>query len=256
MARAAPRFYYGWVIVGVALLINVASSPLNAGVFSFFVTPMSEDLGWSKATLSWAFTFRLVVAGVTGPALGVLLDKHGSRVLGAVAATIAGLTTIGLAFVDSVWQFYALAAISGLSGFGAPAGQLLTVVPVAKWFQASRGRALAIATVGLPLGATIFFILEEQLIQAFGWREAWGISGGLLLAIAVPACLLFMRKDPASMGLLLEGREAPVVEAVVELGAPPSSPHSAEAHPALQPPRPPAPHAPRATGPSMPGLCA
>jgi hypothetical protein len=43
------RFYYGWVIVAVAGLINVASSPLNTAVFSFFVDPMSDDrLGWRR----------------------------------------------------------------------------------------------------------------------------------------------------------------------------------------------------------------
>jgi MFS family permease len=152
------------------------------------------------------------VAGISGPFLGVLLDKHGSRVLGAVAAVIAGTTTIGLAFVDSVWQFYALAAVSGLSGFGAPAGQLLTIVPVAKWFHRSRGRALAIATVGLPLGTTAYIVIVQQLIDQLGWREAWAISGASILILAVPACLLFMRKDPESMGLQLEGRE-PELEA-------------------------------------------
>src|SRR5436190_23275319 len=54
----ASRFYYGWVIVAASMAVNVASSPLNAGVFSFFVAPMSDDLGWSRGALSWAFTWR------------------------------------------------------------------------------------------------------------------------------------------------------------------------------------------------------
>jgi sugar phosphate permease len=165
-------------------------------------------------------TFRLVVAGCSGPAMGVLLDRHGTRVLGTIAAVIAGLTTIGLAFVDSVWQFYALAAISGLSGFGAPAGQLLTIVPVAKWFHKSRGRALAIATVGLPLGTTVYIIVVQQLISQLGWREAWAISGVSILLLAAPACLLFMRKDPESMGLKLEGNDE--AEEVIDPDAEPA----------------------------------
>jgi MFS family permease len=215
----STRIYYGWVIVAVALMINVASSPLNAGIFSFFVTPMSEDLGWSKATLSWAMTCRLLVAGCSGPVLGVLLDRHGTRVLGGIAGLIAGLTTIGLAFMDSVWQFYLLSALSGLSGFGAPAGQLLTIVPVAKWFQANRGRALAIATVGLPLGTTVYILAAQRLIEAFGWREAWAISGASVLLISVPLCLVFMRKDPESIGLALEGTEGLNLEGDVEAPA-------------------------------------
>ncbi|HLF71137.1 MAG TPA: hypothetical protein VI759_03160 [Dehalococcoidia bacterium] len=57
------RFYYGWVIVAVAGLINVASSPLNTAVFSFFVDPMSDDLGWTRGALSLGFSVRLIVGG-------------------------------------------------------------------------------------------------------------------------------------------------------------------------------------------------
>ena len=100
-------------------------------------------------------TFRLAVAGLTAPVLGVLIDRLGARVLGTIAGLVAGVCVIGLSAVHETWQFYTLAAISGFSGFGGPAGQLLTTVPVAKWFNRTRGRALAIASAGIPFG-TVF----------------------------------------------------------------------------------------------------
>src|SRR3954469_24161202 len=104
MVRAqAARFYYGWGIVAPSMAVNIASSPLNAGVFSFFVAPMSDDLGWSRGALSWAFTWRLVVAGLSAPLLGALIDRFGPRVLGAIAGTIAGLSLLGFANVHSLW---------------------------------------------------------------------------------------------------------------------------------------------------------
>ena len=186
-------------------MVNVASSPLNAGVFSFFVAPMSDELGWSRGALSWAFTWRLAVAGVSAPVLGAMLDRYGPRVLGALAGVIAGLTLIGFATVHDVWIFYGFAALSGLSGFGAPSGQLLTTVPVAKWFVLNRGRAMAIATVGLPLGSVVAMPLAQVLIDSVGWREAWVIFGVFVMAAAAPACFVFMRRDPESMGLLPDG---------------------------------------------------
>ncbi|HLG12819.1 MAG TPA: hypothetical protein VI876_13760, partial [Dehalococcoidia bacterium] len=56
-----PPIFHGWVIVGTALTMNLAASPLNAAIFSFFITPMSQDLGWSRADLSWGYTVRLAV---------------------------------------------------------------------------------------------------------------------------------------------------------------------------------------------------
>ena len=219
MVRAlASRFYYGWVIVAASMAVNIASSPLNAGVFSFFVAPMSDDLGWSRGALSWAFTWRLVVAGLSAPLLGAMIDRFGPRILGAIAGTIAGLTLLGFANVHSLWAFYAFAALSGLSGFGAPSGQLLTTVPVAKWFVVNRGRALSIATVGLPLGTAILLPVTQLLIDDIGWRETWAIGGIFVMSLTVPACLIFLRKDPESMGLHADGIDpsAPIREGLVE----------------------------------------
>lgn len=201
----SSRFFYGWVIVAVALLMNTASSPMNAAVFSFFVTPMRDDLGWSFAALSWGFTLRLAVAGVSGPVLGVLLDKFGPRILGAVAGLIAGVSVLGLALIESVWAFYALFALSGLTGFGAPMGQLMTTVPVAKWFQLNRGRAMAIAGIGLPLGTAIILPIVALIIDEFGWRTAWAMLGAFIILMTVPLCLIFMRKDPESVGMHPDG---------------------------------------------------
>ncbi len=209
LASARPRLYYGWVIVVVALVMNIAASPTNAVAFSFFVAPMSDDLGWSRGTLALGLTFRLGVAGVTAPFIGILVDRIGARLLGTAAGAVAGVSLVGLAFVNDLWLYYLLFAISGLSGFGGPAGQLLTTVPVAKWFQAKRGRAMAIATVGMPLGTALYIPLLQAIIDGFDWRLAWVVSGLLVLVLAVPACALLMRKDPESLGLTIDGDASP-----------------------------------------------
>jgi MFS family permease len=210
MSRVVPSsLYYGWIIVAVAFLINVASAPANGAVFSFFVTPMSEDLGWSKSVLSWGFTARLAVAGLSAPFLGGLIDRFGARTLGVAAGLSTGLSIMALAAVQDVWLYYVLSAVSGISGFGAPVGQLLTVVPVSKWFHANRAKALAISTVGLPLGTTVALPVTQQLIAALGWRETWALAGGMIIALTVVPCWLLMRKDPESMGLEPEPPAAP-----------------------------------------------
>src|SRR5690606_3620131 len=120
-----------------------------------------------------------------GPVLGVMLDRYGPRVLGAIAGLMAGLSVLALAIVESVWAFYALFALSGLTGFGAPMGQLLTTVPVAKWFQANRGRAMAIAGIGLPVGTTAMIPIVALMIDEMGWRTSWAILGAFVILMTV-----------------------------------------------------------------------
>jgi predicted MFS family arabinose efflux permease len=85
--------------------------------------------------------------------------------------------------------------------------------------MAKRGRALAIATVGMPLGTAFFVPIEQTLIDSMGWRDAWLISGVLVLLLAVPVCWIFMRKDPESMGLRPDGAttDAPVVRSAHQM---------------------------------------
>jgi sugar phosphate permease len=201
--------FYGWVIVAVALVMNLASSPATAVTFGFFIRPMSSDLGWSESELVLGLTFRLAVAGITSPFLGLLLDRVGSRILGTVAALVAGGSIMAVGLVDQLWLFYLLYAISGLSGFGSPSGQLLTVVPVAKWFHLKRGRALSIAMAGTPAGNLLLIPIAQLLIDLWGWRTAWMVLGAILVLGAAPICALLMRKDPESLGLNVDGLEAP-----------------------------------------------
>lgn len=205
MRRPFPRVYYGWVMVGASFAINMSVSPLNAVVFSFLIGPMSADLHVQKSALAWSLTLRLIAAGITGPALGVLLDRYGSSWLGAVCGAIGGVSLIALGAVHSLWAVYALFAFSGLAGFGGPAGQLLTQVPLAKWFVANRGRAISIATTGMALGTVLTVPITQWLVAAVGWRSTTVVFGLLVAGMVVPISTLFMRRSPEDFGLHPDG---------------------------------------------------
>jgi sugar phosphate permease len=214
MRRLLPaRIYYGWVMVASAFSINAVAATLNPVVFAFFIGPMSDDLGVSKSALSWALTFRLVAAGVTGPTLGSLIDRFGARWLGAGCAVVAGSMLIAVSFVHTLWLIYLVFAISGLAGLGGPAGQLLTQVPLAKWFVRQRGKALAIATMGLAGGTVVTIPITQALVDAIGWRSTSVIYGITVMAVAVPVSLLLVQRTPEDLGLYPDGADGPMTEA-------------------------------------------
>ena len=200
------RLYYGWVIVAAGLAINMATTPLNPVVFSFFIAPMSEEMGWSLGALSLAITFRMAVSGATAPLIGLIIDKFGPRWLGLLAGLVAGGSLIGLFYAEQIWLIYLLFAISGGVGLGGgPGGNLLTLVPVAKWFVLKRGRAMSIATTGMAVGTVLAIPATQWIIQNMGWREAWAILGVMVTIIIIPLSLLFMRGAPSDLGLQPDG---------------------------------------------------
>ncbi|MFA7250173.1 MAG: MFS transporter [Dehalococcoidia bacterium] len=198
-------FYHGWVMVGTALAINAVSSTLNPVVFSFMIGPMSEELGVPKSALAWSFTLRLFAGGLVGPLLGVLLDRHGARWMGVVSGTLVGSMLIALAFVHDLWLMYLVFAISGLAGLGGPAGQLLTQVPLARWFVVKRGRALAIATMGMAGGTVGAVPLTGWLLGQLGWRGTTFVFGVVVAAVVIPVSALLVRRSPEDLGLHPDG---------------------------------------------------
>jgi sugar phosphate permease len=202
-------FYYGWVIVGVAFLGSGIGSGVSLWGASVFVLPMTEELGWSRATFFSAITVRIAITGISSPFVGPLFDtKYGPRIAAMGGAVILGVSLSLLQYTNSVWQFILLFGVAGaFADMGS--GFMVSQVLVPKWFVRQRGRALGIAIAGVGLGATVFPGSVSALVNAVGWRDAWmwlGIVTGVISFLLA----LLIRTRPEDVGLLPDG--GPVVD--------------------------------------------
>lgn len=184
-----------------------ALATLNYGLF---IKPMGDELGIGRSIFGWAMTARQLAASATGPLLGRLLDRFGSRVILAIAAIVTGSAIFSLGFIREPWQLILLFGIMGLIGAG-PGGSMVTSVPLFKWFVENRGKAIAFSSLGIPVGAIIFIPLTQVLIASRGWREAWIILAVISVAIIVPVSLVLVRRQPEDMGLLPDGVQPSVL---------------------------------------------
>ena len=197
-------FYYGWVIVAVAFVGAGLASGVGLWGASVFVIPMTEELGWTRATFFLAFTVRGVVVGLVSPLVGPVFDsRHGPRLAMVGGGVLLALSMAGLRSVDSLWQFLLLFGVAGgLADIGSGFTISQTVVP--KWFVVKRGRALGVAIAGVGLGATVFPGLVSALVDSVGWRDAWvyfGLAaGGLTVLLG-----LLVRTRPEDVGLAPDG---------------------------------------------------
>src|SRR5215217_4373728 len=83
------RVYYGWALVGtLGLTATVAYGVLLYG-FAVFITPMGEELGWSKAQITGAFSLAQLVAGAAAVPVGRWVDRHGARALMTAGSVLA-----------------------------------------------------------------------------------------------------------------------------------------------------------------------
>jgi len=80
-----------------------------------------------------------------------------------------------------------------------------TMALISKWFKRRRATAISINTVGTSIGGLILVPFAMYFLQATGWRMTWLILGLLILLLAVPLALLFIRENPEALGLLPDG---------------------------------------------------
>ncbi len=180
---------------------SMALATLN---FGLFIRPMGDDLGISRGVFGLAQSARMITGAATSPIVGKIIDRIGSRFLLSLAAFITGSAHIGVAYIENGWQLIALFAMMVIVAIGGPAN-LITTVPIAKWFVHKRGRAMAIVTIGPFAGGVIFVPFTQFLIDTLGWRNAWialaVIGAGTIILIAP----LFIRRQPEDMGLSPDG---------------------------------------------------
>jgi MFS family permease len=107
------------------------------------------------------------------PALGVL----GLLILGAVAISATA----------SVWLLAVAVFLLRFAGQGMASHVAMTAA--ARWFEATRGRALALVALGHPLGEAVLPGLVVALTAWLGWRSAWLAVALGLVSVAAPLIL-------------------------------------------------------------------
>ena len=209
---AAGRVYYGWYIVGVVLATGIPRVGLNGWFFGIFLKPMSEDFGWTRAETTGAVTIGTLIAAGLAVVLGGVLDRFGPRWMMAGGLALLAASYFSLAWVSSLFGFYAVYAV-GRSVMQSATGHTLMYALVSKWFVRRRATAISAATMGGYIGGILLAPVAQLIINTAGWRDAWTFFGVLTLIVLVPAALL-LRRVPEDLGLLPDGdlRAAPLDE--------------------------------------------
>lgn len=197
-----------WAIVGALSLTETVSWGVLYYAFAVFLAPMRQELGFSAAQLTGAFSVVLLISGVAGIAVGRYLDRHSPRPL-MTAGSVAGAALVlawsqvhGLAALYAIWVGIGLAMAAVLYE---PAFTVL-----AKEFPETdeRRRAMTALTLVAALASFIFLPLAQGLIDALGWRDALIVLAVLLGVLTVPPHALVLRPEPPSRDVAAQSARA------------------------------------------------
>lgn len=210
IARAAkhPGIFYGWYIVGVGFLANVASSFALASTMSIFLKPLTADLGISRGVFSLLRSGEGIIAACIAPLVGTLVDRYGGRWLMVIGTGIVAAGYFLLSHVDSFAEFAGIRLTLVTLG-DSMMGYLVVNVIISQWFSRYRGRALAISSMGVGFAKVCMPVVAASLILWLGWRQTWFAFGLMTLGLLVVPALLIIRRAPEAMGLLPDGAPDP-----------------------------------------------
>ena len=129
---------------------------------------------------------------------GGLTDRFRVRSLGIIVFGLLALSCLGMALNQSTLGFVLI--IFCLRLFGQGMTSHIAVTAIARWFIATRGRALAIATLGFVIAETALPIFSAWIKTILPWRGVWiGFACFIFLMIPVIWHLLRYERTPQSV---------------------------------------------------------
>ncbi|WP_203075091.1 MFS transporter [Falsiroseomonas ponticola] len=196
-ARDRPT-NHAWIMLGGAFLaFSIGASLMHA--YTVFLLAFIAEFGWTRAEASLAYSVAQLVAGLSSPLVGYLVDRIGpSRmVLLGSGLLLAGL--IGTSQAGALWQVVLLYGV--VMTVGANCLGLLVFVPlVAGLFPGRRGMSISILQSANAFGRAVSAPVAQLLISGVGWRMATLVEAAALAAVTLPLAALFRRKPPRAEG--------------------------------------------------------
>jgi len=143
-------------------------------LFSFLITPMGSELGFSDMTMSIAIGTSLLATAIGGIIFGALGDKYGRK---RVLQWTILIYSFGALLCGFTWDAVSLIIFRMITGFGVGGEWATGQIYISETFPAKiRGRFGGIMQTGAPLGIILAAIVGGFIEPAIGWRFCFMIS--------------------------------------------------------------------------------
>lgn len=169
------------MLVTLCVTVTVAYGVLYYA-FTVLSPAIADDTGWSATAVTAAFSVGSLFGALAGIVAGRLLQRRGPRLVMTAGSALGAAAMLVVAIAPTLPVFVAgwlLAGAASAGTFYAPAFAALT-----EWYGAHRVRAITTLTLVAGFASTVFAPLTAVLGELLGWRGAYVMLAGILLATA------------------------------------------------------------------------
>jgi len=187
LARSYPNY------LGYGMLHYFFSCMGQTFLISTFVPSFVESLSVTNNSFSLIYGLATICSAMTLPFAGKLIDQFRLRNISMLTGAGLALACLLASFAsNTIVLFFGLLS---LRFFGQGMMVLLGSTSIARYFDLSRGKALSLSSMGLPIAESFMPVLIILLIQNFGWSASWQILSVSILVVFIPLAILLVKGD-------------------------------------------------------------
>ena len=175
-------------------VLAFASSFGQTYFIGIFGPSVQEAFGLSHTAWGTIYMVGTLGSALLLPTTGRLIDRVDLRVYTAVVCVLLIAACAFMAFVTGPLMLVFAIFLLRQSGQGLMSH--VAVTSMARYFDAGRGRAIALATLGYAVGEAILPFLAVLAIAAIGWRSTYGGIAIVLGVGLLPVVAWLLRGHP------------------------------------------------------------
>ena len=188
-----------WMVLGGAFTAFTVSAALMHS-YPVYLVAFLQEFRWGRGETSIAYSVSQLVAGISSPFVGALVDRLGPRRLLLLGGALLVTGLAGSAFVTQLWQIVGLYGV--VMTIGSNCLGLVVFVPIlSRHFVRRRGFAISIVQSANGIARGVSAPLVQVVISVIGWRSTYLVQAAAMAVLVMPMAALFRRTEPG-------GREA------------------------------------------------
>lgn len=178
--------------LAAAVLVTFSSTYGQTVFISVFAGEIRAEFNLSHGAWGGIYTLGTTLAAIAMVWGGMLSDRFRVRTLGPVFLVFLAISCLAMATVSAPWALVVIIFALRFTGQGML--YHIGMVATARWFVATRGRAMSITALGVAIGSAMLPLIYVALLPVFNWRILWVIAAGLTLLI-IPILLMLLRQE-------------------------------------------------------------
>ena len=194
-----------WLFLLAGFLLTFTSSYGQTYFISLFAGAIKTDFGLSDGQWGGLYTIGTTLSALTMVWAGVLTDRFRVRALALLVMLALAGACLAMASVSN-WVLLIL-VIYALRLTGQGMMSQLGQVAMVRWFEATRGKALSLSSMGFAAGQAFLPVIFVALFASFHWRSLWVLAAALVL-LTIPVIQLLLRQERTPQSMADEAQRA------------------------------------------------